>query len=154
MVIVMKMMRLPAARAALCALSLSAFQPLSEGCAPPYPPPGNPKPDAALRHDSGAPWHSDGGEAKDGGSCRYESERLFVGGLPAAFEGELFVLEDTSGLSAGISISDTGSGESTYVSVPQWGSETISFAGRTFTITVEEMSDASPGWADVDLSGC
>ncbi len=157
----MKLKNASIPRAAVLAISLSSLQPALEGCAN-LPPVGHPNPDSGVMTDAGR--GRDGGLAPyDGGlilpdagrpSCPADSERLYVGGGPASFDGALFVLESSAGYSAEISISDISSGASTFVSIPQWGSQTIRFAGKTLTISVNETYEGSPSWADVDLYGC
>ncbi len=144
------------ARSAALAISLSSFQPMLEGCAGRYPPVAGPLEDGAVAVDGGRRGGRDGGirNMPDGGTCLMDSERLYEGGGPVAFDGELFVLESAAGYSAQISISDPASGASTFVSIPQWGSQTVNLAGKRMTITVNEMSEGPPSWADVDLSGC
>ncbi len=140
-------------RAAVLAISLSSLQPALEGCAN-LPPVGHPNPDSGVPTDAGR--GRDGRAMPDAGrpSCPADSERLYAGGGPASFDGALFVLESSAGYSAEISISDISSGASTFVSIPQWGSQTIMFAGKTLTIFVNETYEGSPSWADVDLYGC
>jgi hypothetical protein len=147
--------RLPLARAALLAASLGAFQPMTEGCAN-LPPVSRPGPDSGVmdggrRPDAGAIGLPDSGGRP---SCKMDSGRLYAEGGPAAFDGELFVLESSSGHSAQISVSDAAGGASTFVSIPEWGSQAIRIAGKTMTIFVNEVSDAPPSWADIDIYGC
>lgn len=149
------------ARSAALAISLSSLHPMLEGCAN-LPPVSQPRPDSGL--GDGGRDGRDGGSASDGGNkfpdaggrpgCNSVSERLYVGGGPASFDGELFILESSAGYSAQISISDIPSGSSTFVSVPEWGSQKITFAGKTLTIFVNETFDGSPSWADLDIYGC
>ena len=152
--------KIPSAiRAGALAVSLASFHPMLEGCAN-LPPVGNPRPDAGVidggTRDAGRGWAFDGGISlpDSGPNCPDHADRLYVGGGAIPFNGELFVLESAAGYNAEISISDTASGTSTFVSIPQWGSQAIKFAGKTFTIFVNETSDASPSWADVDIYGC
>ncbi len=143
-------------RKLVLAVSFAAILPLSEGCAGRYPP-INPPQDSGPALDGGRSHLglADGGVRRESGPpCRTGSERIYEGGGAVPFDGELFVLESAAGSDARISISDPLSGSSTFVSIPQWGSQTVNFAGKTFTISVNEVCDCSPSWADVDLSGC
>ncbi len=151
----------PMARSAVAAVFLCSSYPMLEGCAG-LPPITQHVPDSGAQGSGGA---RDAGRARDagmsrpdagisrtgGGTCPADSETLYVGGGPVPFEGELLSLETTAGNSAGITISDVTSGRSTYVSVPQWGNQTITFAGKRITIQVNEISDS---YADIDVYGC
>ncbi len=157
----MKLRNLPLARTAVLAASISIFQPMLEGCSN-LPPVGHPVLDSGVSADVGR-GRDGGGTALDAGtvlpdagrpSCPAVSERLYAGGGPASFDGDLFVLESAAGYSAEISISDVSSGASTFVSIPQWGSQTITLSGKTITIFVNETYDGSPSWADLDIYGC
>lgn len=155
------MMKQKTAKAAALALSLAALHPMLEGCAN-LPPVSQPRPDSGV--GDGGRNVQDGGSAFDSGlkfpdaggrpACNADSERLYVGGGPASFDGDLFVLESAAGFSAEISVSDSSNGASTFVSIPQWGSQTLTLSGKTFTIFVNETFDGSPSWADVDIYGC
>ncbi len=152
---------MPVTRSAVAAVFLCSFHPMLEGCAG-LPPITQHVPDSGAQssggardagraRDGGLSWPDAGINRTDGGTCPADSETLYVGGGPVPFNGELFSLETTAGNSAGITISDAASGRSTYVSVPQWGNQTITFAGKTMTIQVNEMSDS---FADIDIYGC